>query len=341
MTALNRQQIGEIWRNFRVDKAQATVESDRVKILDDIAKSKTLQVMTSTVQWELMMSSQVEVLVLEQKEDTPLLRLLSSRINAAWLAYIAGYFPATKEHAQAAKRAAKQGLGKHVMTATATFLEALARAEEKKYEKAEKLHRKALEMRKELLGNEHQDVAESLVGLAVVLQSQDNNEEAAKLLQEGLDIQKKLFGNESSEVATTLDHLGKLQREEDKLTEAEATFREALEIRKKVLGPEHRDVAASLHNIGLALESQKKYADSESLFRHEIAMMKVLRLTAGDGERLIVAVKALARVLKKQKKYKASSAWSELASDMASDNQFENLDDFSEPGESDDEQDSE
>ncbi len=69
------------------------------------------------------------------------------------------------------------------------------------YDQALPLAQHALRLSKEVNGNEHPDVADSLNDLATVLQDQGKNTEAEKLLRQALDMRRKLLGDEHPDVA--------------------------------------------------------------------------------------------------------------------------------------------
>ena len=65
-----------------------------------------------------------------------------------------------------------------------------------KLPESERLHREALAIRRQLLGNEHTNVLESLNDLALVLSNQGKLQEAEAMHRETLALRKKLNGAE-------------------------------------------------------------------------------------------------------------------------------------------------
>ncbi len=65
-----------------------------------------------------------------------------------------------------------------------------------RYEEAEPLHKKALELRKKLLGEDHPDVATSLNNLGLLYNNQGRYEEAEPLYLQALELRKKLLGED-------------------------------------------------------------------------------------------------------------------------------------------------
>jgi hypothetical protein len=64
------------------------------------------------------------------------------------------------------------------------------------YDKAEPLYLKILEIRKNVLGKEHQDTLDSMNNLALLYILQDRHEEANQLGHEVLEISERVLGNE-------------------------------------------------------------------------------------------------------------------------------------------------
>ena len=70
--------------------------------------------------------------------------------------------------------------------------------------------RRALEIRKKVLGENHPDVARSLGNLAGLLQAQNKLAEAEPLYRRAIAIRKSTLGENHPDVATSLRNLGVL-----------------------------------------------------------------------------------------------------------------------------------
>jgi serine/threonine protein kinase/Tfp pilus assembly protein PilF len=160
------------------------------------------------------------------------------------------------------------------------------------YTNAEAMHRKALALRKKLLGSEHPDVASSLSNVGMSLWRQGKLAEAEKLHREALAMRRKLLGSEHAEVASSLNNLANTLQDEGKPVEAETLFRQALAMQKKLLGSEH---PGSLHSLALLLQAQGKLAEAESLMRQALAMRK--KLLGGEHPDVANSLAGLAQVL--------------------------------------------
>src|SRR4030095_1368158 len=68
--------------------------------------------------------------------------------------------------------------------------------------KSEAMYREALALYRKSFGNQHREVVNSLIGLAINLRNQGKNAEAEGLLREALATQIRLSGREKPSVAT-------------------------------------------------------------------------------------------------------------------------------------------
>ncbi|EGJ35285.1 MULTISPECIES: tetratricopeptide repeat protein [Moorena] len=81
-----------------------------------------------------------------------------------------------------------------------------------KYSEAIPLAERALEIRQEILGEEHRDVAESLNNLAFLYFYKGKYPKAEPLYQQALARKKKLLGQDHPDVATSLNNLALLYK---------------------------------------------------------------------------------------------------------------------------------
>lgn len=144
------------------------------------------------------------------------------------------------------------------------------------YDRAQPLLEEALKLRRQVLGKEHQEVAESLEQLGSLLVNRGSFTEAEPLLKEALAMRRKLLGEDHNDVAESLDSLGRLASEAGKFHDAELLYREALTIRRKLYGASHVLVARDLNNLAAMLQEQGDYTGAETLFREALALRRKL-----------------------------------------------------------------
>jgi CHAT domain-containing protein/tetratricopeptide (TPR) repeat protein len=119
-----------------------------------------------------------------------------------------------------------------------------------KFDAAEQLYVKVLQIQRSSLGDKHPDVALSLQNLAVLYVKMGRYPEAEPLYRQALDIWEAALGNRHPDVALALHNLASLYHNGmGRYGEAEPLYRKALEIKIAVLGKDHPDVATTLNNL--------------------------------------------------------------------------------------------
>jgi CHAT domain-containing protein/tetratricopeptide (TPR) repeat protein len=166
-----------------------------------------------------------------------------------------------------------------------------------RYTAAEPLLRKALALRRKVLGEEHPLTAQGYNEVASNLKSQGHYAEAQPLYQKALVIRRKVLGEEHPLTAQSYNNLALNLNARGQHTKAGLLYQQALVIRRRVLGEEHPDTAASYNNMAHNLNAQGKYTEAAPLFQKALATFrKVLgeehRLTALSYNNLAYTVKA-------------------------------------------------
>jgi serine/threonine-protein kinase len=198
----------------------------------------------------------------------------------------------------------------------AQMLDALGRVNDQlgRFDDAEQMLRRALELRRARFGNDHADVALTLKNLASVLSQKDRSEEALSTYREALAIQQRVLGPSHPDVAlsmigvaslthdkavaeslyqaardiqrvalgpdnlalaTTDISLADIRRQRGAPEEAEALLRESLAIRTRRYGPEHNGTALSMVFLANLLRNYRnKPAEAESLYNHALVILR-------------------------------------------------------------------
>ncbi len=145
-----------------------------------------------------------------------------------------------------------------------------------KYQEAIPLAEQTLEIRKNILGDSHPDVAQSLNNLAELYRAMGRYEEALPRFQDALTMRKKHLGDSHPDVATSLNNLAGLYRAMGRYEESLPRYQDALAMRKKHLGDSHPDVATSLNNLAALYESMGRYEEALPRYQDALAMLKKL-----------------------------------------------------------------
>jgi serine/threonine protein kinase len=174
------------------------------------------------------------------------------------------------------------------------------------YEKATPLMENALGIRRNQLGNEALDTAESLNDLGLLLIGKSDFARAQTLLREALQIRRKQLGTEHVQVAITLNNLGLALQEKGEYAAAEPLLREALAINRKLQGSDSAEVATNLNNLGRALHQQGKHAAAEPLYRESLAIKR--RLFGDEHPKIINILLNLAWLSRDRSDYETAEA---------------------------------
>jgi len=156
---------------------------------------------------------------------------------------------------------------------------ALELQDQGKYDEAEPLHREALEVSRETLGDRHPNTLGSISNLGALLYAKGDLAAAEPLIREALEGQRETLGNRDLSTLVSINNLGALLWAKGGLAAAEPLFREALEVSRETLGNRHPHTLTSINNLGQLLQAKGDLAAAESLC---LEALEVQRQTLGD-----------------------------------------------------------
>jgi tetratricopeptide (TPR) repeat protein len=132
--------------------------------------------------------------------------------------------------------------------------------------------RRALDLRRRHLGEQHFEVATAENHLAASLDLVGKHTAAEPLHRRALAINQKVLGEDHPFTALCYDHVARNLDDQGRFAAAEPLYRRALAIHLKVLGEDHPDTAQSLNSVASNLDVQGKYALAEPLFRRALTL---------------------------------------------------------------------
>ncbi|MEX0661523.1 MAG: serine/threonine-protein kinase [Balneolaceae bacterium] len=133
------------------------------------------------------------------------------------------------------------------------------------YEDARPLIERSLNLRKEIYGEDHLIVSQSLHNLAQLHIENGNYNFAGELYQESLNVRTKHLPSDDPRIAESLYHVGMYyQRVENNLETAESHLSKSLEIRQHNYGSLHEKVAESLRGLGGVLLAKGNNSSAET-----------------------------------------------------------------------------
>jgi len=135
-----------------------------------------------------------------------------------------------------------------------------------RHEQAEALLESALRLRREVLGDQHPDVVESLNSLAGAALSRNDRGRAESLLREAVSIGRTLAREDQMGLADCLDALGFVVMRNGDYEGARALLEEALDLFRELRGTESDEAYRVLHNLGVLEEFSGDFEAAGSLY---------------------------------------------------------------------------
>ena len=139
-----------------------------------------------------------------------------------------------------------------------------------KYKIAEEMLERSLKIKKETLGNNHTDTAETLFYLADLQEKQDRYTEAEKLFKHALKIREETLGPEHPDTIKNINSLVWLYEDQGRYSEAKPLSQRAIDLSKRVFGSNHLDTAFSLNCLASVYIHQGNYKGSIPLFKRAL-----------------------------------------------------------------------
>jgi tetratricopeptide (TPR) repeat protein len=136
--------------------------------------------------------------------------------------------------------------------------------ERARYQEAEPLLRRALQIKEQVLGTEHVDVAVLLNQLGRLCCSQGSYTESEPLFERALQIREQALGPDHPLVAETLNGLAIQYAERGDYEKAAPFVQRALRIREQTLGADHLQVAEILNTFGCLYTFLGNYVEAGS-----------------------------------------------------------------------------
>ncbi len=133
------------------------------------------------------------------------------------------------------------------------------------HREAEPHLRRALEICRHTLGDNHRETLRSMARYGDTLHALGELDEASALLVDAVKRCRRVLGAHDPDTLLALTYLGGLRMDQDRPAEAEPYYDEALEGRRSVLGEDHPDTLTSMNNVGVSLLRQERLAEAERI----------------------------------------------------------------------------
>jgi serine/threonine protein kinase/tetratricopeptide (TPR) repeat protein len=169
------------------------------------------------------------------------------------------------------------------------------------YDTSDALNRRVLDMQRQLYGDRHPLVADTLINLGAIQFQSGHYAEGERFNRQALDIVQSWYGTDHPETADTMTILAQSLTYQNRFDESAVLLRQSLAILERVYGPVHPRVAFALNELGQVAIRQGKLGDAESDFSREVT---IYRTVYHDKHYLIsIALSNLAGVYAERKQY--------------------------------------
>ncbi len=122
-----------------------------------------------------------------------------------------------------------------------------------KYEEAEPLYLQALEMSRQLLGQQHPMWQPASTIWQISTHPKANTNKPNPSIIQALEMKRQLLGQQHPSVATSLNNLAFLYKSQGKYEQAEPLYLQALEMRRQLLGQQHPLCGNQPQQFGITL----------------------------------------------------------------------------------------
>jgi eukaryotic-like serine/threonine-protein kinase len=141
-------------------------------------------------------------------------------------------------------------------------------------EKAEPLIRRALDDRRQLLGPDHPDVAQSKNDLGRTLHRRGEYDQAIAALNESLGLRRRVLGENDPQVAATLDNLAAVYFEVNRLDDAETALRSARTIHEQPSGDRVANRINNMRSLAAVYMASGRSAEAERVLRDAVPALR-------------------------------------------------------------------
>ncbi|SCO84731.1 uncharacterized protein FRV6_08858 [Fusarium oxysporum] len=141
-----------------------------------------------------------------------------------------------------------------------------------RWREKEPVDRRALGLRREVLGERDPDTVWSMASLAVTYHAQGRYDEAEKLKDKALNLRREVLGEKHPNTIRSMASLAATYHAQGRYDEAEKLKDEVLNLRREVPGERHPDTISSMASLAATYHVQGRYAEAEMLLRTALKM---------------------------------------------------------------------
>lgn len=170
------------------------------------------------------------------------------------------------------------------------------------------LHRRALEIRRRIHGDDQENAAASMGNIAGCLKDLKQNHESLAMMQNVLTVYRQVDPPRWLHLTIAQNNTADLLLLMNRPAEAETLTRDALEICARIYQPNHQQIGILNHTLGRALRAQSRHDEACQHFAHAVKILAA----AFDDQHLFVAIARMDLGVEKTKLGRYSEAQDEL-----------------------------
>ncbi|KAH7119546.1 hypothetical protein B0J11DRAFT_582076 [Dendryphion nanum] len=201
-------------------------------------------------------------------------------------------------HAKAAAGQKPEGRESLAQWATLLYRAAWYSSETGSIINLEALAVKSMEVRKKVLGLEHEDTMWSMAMVGEAYRVGGRWKEAEKLGVQVIEAFKMKLGLDHPDTLTSMNNLALTYLDQGRWEEAEKLNAQVMEARKTKLGPDHLNTLTSMNNLALTYMDQRRWEEAEKL---NVQVMEAFKMKLGlDHPNTLTSMASLASTYWKQ-----------------------------------------
>ncbi|KAH6633755.1 kinesin light chain [Boeremia exigua] len=148
-----------------------------------------------------------------------------------------------------------------------------------RFDQARELVAQVMQIRKQLLGNDHPDTLRSMHWLALMNSNVGRWQEAEELEVQVMQTWKRILGDEHPDTLLSMANLATYYYDQGRWQESEKLGLQVVLAKKRLLGDKHPGTLTSIHNLAVAYRCQGRWREAEEL---GVEVTQTFREVCGD-----------------------------------------------------------
>ncbi|KAM0347007.1 hypothetical protein ACHAP4_011526 [Fusarium culmorum] len=134
-----------------------------------------------------------------------------------------------------------------------------------RWKEKEPVDKRALNLRREVLGEKHADTIRSMADLATTYHEQGRYNKAEPMKVEALQFRREVLGEKHPDTMKSMADLADTYYSQGRYNEAEEITVKVLDLRRELLGEKHPDTISSMRDLATTYNTQGRYNEAEDI----------------------------------------------------------------------------